>query len=93
MNDLKYVIVIPPGMTLLGARAIIFNGMITHSSVVPESFKVHSAGFCVLGTNNKNELHAKCYGESSSLGVKSDPIFDAQTVRKTLTRNHSYLIK
>jgi len=90
MNDLKYIIVNMKGWRKDQARAIIFNGMVTHSTVVPQDFECIGAGFMILG-NIDGKLAAKCWGKSVSLDIKSDPIFDAQIIRKTLTRTHPYI--
>lgn len=90
MNELKYIIVVPPGFNeLMGARAIIFNGMVTHSTMVPPEFKVVSGGFMVLGIKKGTSvLLAKCHGRSESLDIDSNPAFDEMIIRRTLTRQH-----
>ena len=88
MNELKYIIVVPPGFNReVGARAIIFNGMVTHSTMVPPEFEVISAGFMILQVQGKN-LRPRCYGESTSLELKSNPTFDGNIVGRTLSRKH-----
>ena len=91
MNDLKYVIIIPPGMELSGARAIIFNGLINHCDVVSQSmldygFKVHSAGFFCF--EDKDTTKVKVWGKSESLGVECDEIIDRITILLTVNRSH-----
>lgn len=73
-----------------GARAIIFNGMTTHSSVVnKEECEAISAGFCVFKFNKaKGKIQVKCYGKSTSLGISSDSLFDQKIINRTLTRTH-----
>jgi len=87
MNELKYVIVIPKGFSKMGARAIIFNGIITHSSVVkelPEGWIINSAGFMYFETRDISSL--VCHGSSESLNVKSEELFDRIIIRQTLER-------
>lgn len=79
MRDLKYIIV--QLSSILEPKAIIFNGEITHNSMVPRGYKVISAGFCIIYP------HVKVYGESTSLNIKSKES-DADAIYKTLTRNH-----
>lgn len=77
---------IPPGFNKVGARAIIFNGLFTHSTVakpfIEQKWKVNSAGFLDLSNG------VKCYGKSDSLEIKSDPIFDNIIVSQTLLKKH-----
>ena len=90
MNDIKYVIMIPKGMNIHGARAIIFNGIfnhkdIAHISVVARVGKVHSAGFVSF-----SEEGIKCFGSSDSLGVGCKT-GDAAIVERTLTGTHGIM--
>lgn len=90
MNDLKYIVVIPPGFNEQGARAIIFNGLVVHSQMVPQQqkMKVVGAGFMRLGIKKgTSELQVQCFGESTSLNISSRKQ-DAEIVRRTLTRRH-----
>lgn len=92
MNDLKYIIVILRGGTIDNARAIIFNGMLTHSSVLlglkkNEQVEAHSAGFCTIEPRSFS-FKIECFGESSSLGIKSNPDVDKRIIETTLTRMH-----
>ncbi len=93
MNELKYIIVIPPGFNeQLGARAIIFNGLIVHKEMIPKGFKCFSAGFLTftfnLDLNKGLDGGVYCYGKSESIGIKSCPAFDAMIIKRTLTRTH-----
>ncbi len=84
MNELKYIIVIPKGMTKDSARAIIFNGLLVHLHIwksCPEGFKLNSAGFMNIGPSIYD---VKCYGKSESLHVDSDPEFDKEIILRTL---------
>lgn len=86
MNELKYIVMIPKGFNKLGARAIIFNGLFTHSIVaegfIKQGWKVNSAGFLSI----KDGI--KCSGKSESLKVESEPIFDNIIVSQTLLQKH-----
>ena len=88
MNEIKYVTLFPRGM--MEARAIIFNRMFTHSSIVAELIKegctLRSAGFV------KWELDGKLFtfGRSESLKLESME-GDEKIIMKTLTGNHGYL--
>ncbi len=88
MNDLKYVIVQPRGLTRMSARAIIFNGLLNHASVVEklkeEGFTLLSAGFLVFETDKIDSV--KPYGFSSSLGLECDEMFDRIIILQTLKR-------
>lgn len=94
MNDLKYVIVVMNNSSMMSqrrhARAIIFNGHISHSSVVPKGFKVLSAGFCSV-KNGVLKPEIKCWGQATSLELKSNPEFDAEIIRQTLMCDHPYV--
>lgn len=87
MNELKYVILIPSGFNREGARAIVFNGLMTHAIAVKalieeQKMTVHSAGFCSMKEG------VSCWGESTSLGVKSEPYFDQTIIARTLLGRH-----
>lgn len=86
MNELKYIIMIPPGFNNIGARAIIFNGLFTHSTVakpfIEEGWKVNSAGFLDL------KHGVTCSGRSESLNVESEQFFDQIIVSQTLLKRH-----
>tara|TARA_R110000823_G_scaffold309594_1_gene433941 strand:+ start:9235 stop:9528 length:294 start_codon:yes stop_codon:yes gene_type:complete len=87
MNELKYIIVTPNGFNkVMGARAIIFNGFFTHADMVPPRCKVESAGFCTIEKNGHSI--ATCYGNSESLKVESDPLFDSIIITRTLSKMH-----
>ena len=90
MNDLKYIIIQPIGYTREGARAIIFNGLITHVDACPKfAGKVLSAGFFTLKLHKKRNLMVvSCWGKSTSMKVDSNPTFDQKVIAKTLARKH-----
>lgn len=100
MRDLKYITVRPATQedcTPLPYDqlnlAIVFNGAISHSLIyqtVYEEYELIGAGFCVIGLDtNTKVLKIKTFGESSSLDAKPNP-FDAEIIRKTLTRTLIY---
>jgi hypothetical protein len=86
MNELKYIVMIPPGFNTIGARAIIFNGLFTHSVVakgfIEEGWTVNSAGFLDL------KHGVTCFGRSESLNVESEPFFDQLIVSQTMLKKH-----
>ena len=87
MNELKYIIVTPKGFSkIMGARAIIFNGVFAHKDMVPPHCTVESAGFCTIEKNGHSI--ATCYGKSDSLNVASDPLFDSIIITRTLSKAH-----
>jgi hypothetical protein len=87
MNELKYIIVTPDGFnTIMGARAIIFNGLFNHCDMVPPRVTVESAGFMKLGKNGHSIV--TCYGRSESLDLDSNPNFDSIIVTRTLIQQH-----
>ena len=87
MNDLKYVIVIPIGMNELGARAIIFNGMINHRDVTGLNYIPFSAGFCSFDSSSGVSIIIKTWGRSESLGLESKEGDDI-IIQRTLTNTH-----
>ena len=88
MNDLKYVIVQPRGLNRISARAIIFNGLLNHSSVVEnlkaEGYTILSAGFLIFETDKIDSV--KPFGFSESLGLECDEFFDRIIILQTLKR-------
>ena len=89
MNEIKYVIIIPRGMNIHGARAIIFNGMLNHADIAEatikrEAGKVHSAGFCNLTKGKVKRI----YGTSTSLGLGPQP-GDEAVIERTREGRHS----
>jgi hypothetical protein len=67
MRDVKYVIV--------DGNAIVFSAEIAHSEMVPFAQIAEGAGFVKFYPSKnewgEDEIIAKCYGESISLGVAS----------------------
>ena len=61
---------------------IIFPGSINHSDF--REFSPISAGFISFGVNQKGNPTCECYGESVSLGLKSDPEKDTIIARRQL---------
>jgi hypothetical protein len=55
---------------------IIFSGLNLHSDFA--KFEPISAGFIDLFINENGELDCKCYGESISLGLQSNPEADTR---------------
>lgn len=89
MNELKYNIWVPPGMNeILGARAIIFNGAINHSDMVPSHGKVLRAGFVRIDISNNEIL---CFGASTSLQLTSSDLLDKIIISRTLSQQHTKL--
>lgn len=89
MNDLKYLIWVPPGFDeIRGARAIIFNGLINHSDMVPPEGEVIRGGF-IRNTKTRDIDKMICHGKSESLGVESNKAMDTMIVRATLTGTHT----
>lgn len=81
------------GMDKYQARAILFNGMITHSSVVnlKESTPI-SAGFCsIVMKVSTGKMGIECWGKSTSLEIESEKSFDQEIIARTLTRKHPYI--
>jgi len=78
MSDIKYVIVamlskIREGEHISSTEAaIIFDATVVHSRVIPNGMVAISAGFLIIG-NSGIRLDSRCYGESVSLGLKSNP--------------------
>lgn len=80
MNELKYLIVKQSGMNDKGRRAIVFNGLINHSSMLPRGFKLCSAGFCTIKDGNVTTK-----GRSESLDCDSHED-DADIIKSTLSQ-------
>lgn len=54
---------------------------------VARGLKITSAGFCNVWLQG-DEWKAKCYGESISLGMKSDPETDTMLLEMVLNSEH-----
>lgn len=63
-QEMKYVIKREQGIEV----PIVFSSLITHSSICNRG-SIVSAGFCVIDGYDRTQ----CYGESTSLGLKSRP--------------------
>ena len=48
------------------------------------NFKPISAGFIGFGIDKEGNLTCECYGESVSLGLKSDPAIDTELARNQI---------
>ena len=59
---------------------ILFEKQLIHSEIARPFGTIKSAGFCKLSIK-KNKLKIKCFGESSSLKIKSDPEEDEEQIR------------
>ena len=89
-NEMKYVIVIPIGHNnIFGRRAILLPKELVHAMVKPldNEFKVVSASFVRFSVsyNGIEEfIEPTCYGESTSLGLKSDKDIDEMIIKKQI---------
>ena len=81
MRDLKYIIVCDK---FGNKTAIIFNGTIPHSEVVPKSQELFSAGFCNLLVK-WDEIVVITHGEASSVSVGREE-GDIEVIKNTLER-------
>jgi hypothetical protein len=61
---------------------IVFPTSLKHSDF--EEFNPISAGFISIGVNEDNNLTFSCYGESLSLGLKSNPKEDTEIAKRQL---------
>ncbi|WP_337966334.1 hypothetical protein [uncultured Flavobacterium sp.] len=61
---------------------IIFPLEIFHSDVSVNVGTVKSAGFCILNLKC-NEIYVKCFGESTSLKIKSNADFDEKAIKRS----------
>ena len=59
---------------------ILFEKQVLHSEVAKPFGAIKSAGFCTISFK-KNKLKIKCFGESSSLKIKSNPEEDEDQIR------------
>lgn len=83
MNKTKYVIV--------NGSAIVFSAAIQHKDMVGHNEKCEGAGFVWFDLRKDEtgepEIHAKCYGESFSLGISSREE-DSAIVTRQITRGY-----
>lgn len=89
-DALKYVIV----ETMGGELPIIFNNILDHAAVVPNNSTPISAGYCEIwpvegvappADGNYLELEVRCFGQSTTLKLKSRPE-DAEIIERELAR-------
>jgi len=67
-------------------QIIIFSSRFQHSEF--KHFKPVSAGFISIGAEGRSDPDISCYGESVSLGLKSDPIDTELAKRQFLNYNY-----
>lgn len=82
MRDLKYIIVRLRGDEHL--TAILFNGTIPHSMMVPEGYYATSGGFCQVFVDGP-EIVVSSWGKATSLKVNSLKS-DSEIIKNTLNR-------
>jgi hypothetical protein len=61
------------------------NNAISHEQIAKNLGEVISAGFCFINVNNRN-IKVKCFGNSSSLQIKSNPSYDKKVIEELLYR-------
>jgi hypothetical protein len=67
---------------------IVFSELLQHSDF--KSFNPISAGFISFGINKEGNPTCSCYGESISLGLKSNPEEDTKIAKRQLYMLDSY---
>ena len=67
---------------------IVFPELIQHSEF--KHFNPTSAGFISIGVNKQGNPSCSCYGESISLGLKSNPEKDTELAKRQLNRLDDY---
>jgi hypothetical protein len=67
---------------------IVFPELIQHSEF--KHFNPTSAGFISIGVNKQGNPSCSCYGESISLGLKSNPEKDTELAKKQLNMLDDY---
>lgn len=79
MYNAKYVII--------DGSAIVFSAAIQHKDMVRHGQKCESAGFVTFHymEGDDDHIYAKCYGESVSLGIKSNPEDDSRRITRQIT--------
>lgn len=84
MFEAKYVII--------DGSAIVFTAAIMHSDMVKHHQRAEGAGFVRFYSSRnewgEDEIIAKCYGESISLGVKSREEEDSRIVTNQICGNY-----
>lgn len=81
MYTAKYVIV--------EGSAIVFSAAIQHKDMVGYNRKCSGAGFVTFHYKEDSPegdyIYVKCYGESVSLGIKSNPEDDSRIITRQIT--------
>ncbi len=67
---------------------IVFPELLQHSEF--KRFNPTSAGFISFGVNKEENPSCSCYGESISLGLKSNPEEDTKLAKKQLNMLDEY---
>ena len=67
---------------------IVFNEILNHSDF--RKFNPVRAGFISFGVNKQGNPTCSCYGESISLGLKSDPVKDTLIAKLKLNMLDEY---
>lgn len=67
---------------------IVFSELMQHSDF--KHFQPISAGFISFGINKEGNLSCNCYGESISLGIKSNPEEDTIMAKRQLNMLDDY---
>jgi|TARA_R110000868_G_scaffold359816_1_gene621751 hypothetical protein len=67
---------------------IVFPELIQHSEF--KHFNPTSAGFISIGVNKQGNPSCSCYGESISLGLKSNPEKDTELAKRQLNMLDDY---
>lgn len=78
MNKVKYI-------KTDNDEIIVFSELLQHSRF--RGFNPVSAGFISIGANGRYDPTIQCYGESVSLGLKSDPEVDTQLAERQILGN------
>jgi len=76
----KYIVV--DGGAILFPEAVIHR-QVAHGFTELKQ-RVYSAGFCVVQSLSSGTIIITCYGESTSLGIKSQPIIDSRVISETM---------
>lgn len=71
---------------------ILFGKLVIHSDVAKPFDTIKSAGFCKISFQN-NKLKIKCFGESSTLNIKSNPEEDEKLIKESFFTIIPKLIK
>ena len=79
MNETKYIVTQDNDI-------IVFTAVFNHSDF--ERFNPKSAGFIGFFTNDEGNPDCYCYGDSFSLGLKSNPEIDNRIAKNQLGLNN-----